>query len=424
MGQGVLDVPAPLLEEIAKRVGTPTYVYVAADIRAQVDRLKRTLRGIPHRIHYSVKANSNLAILALVRRLDVGVDIVSGGELARVLSAGFDRGDIVFSGVGKTSGELSRAIEAGVGLINLESEDELEVVAETANTVGRDVTVGIRVNPDVATATHPYTQTGAAGMKFGVPVEQVPRLAEQIGSASRLRLTSVGMHIGSQITSAESYAEGVARLRAVVERLRAGGVVTLTTVNVGGGMAIPSGGSKGLDLALFAAAVAPVAVDTGLTLLVEPGRFLIGNAGILITRVLYCKQSGGRTFVIVDAGMNDFCRPSYYGAEHPITVVGRDGVMTDASGAVDVVGPICESGDYLGLDRTLEEPVLGRLLAVHGAGAYGFAMSSTYNSRPRAAEVLIDGDRAGVIRVREKVEDLWRGEFMEPAWLPLDETRP
>lgn len=417
MGEGVLILPPDLVERIAATVGTPTYVYSADVARSQVATLHRAFDPVPHRIHYSVKANGNLTILGLVRSLGVGVDIVSVGEMRRAIVAGFEADGLVFSGVGKTRAELEEAIAADVGLVNIESEDELELVAEIAALQQRSVRVGIRVNPDVTTQTHPYTQTGAAGMKFGVPEDRVLETAQRVLRAPYLDLVCLGMHIGSQIVSAESYGEGAEKLGALVKELRAGGVDTLTSLDVGGGMAIPLYGKPGLDAFEFAAAVTPTVRETGLMLLLEPGRFVIGNAGVLVTRVLYRKRCGGRTFVVVDAGMNDFARPSYYGAQHDIVVVGNEHGRAEASETVDVVGPICETGDFLGLERTLPPLEAGALLAVQGAGAYGFSMSSNYNSRPRAAEVLLDNGRFSVIRARESIEDLWRGEVVEPEWL-------
>jgi diaminopimelate decarboxylase len=404
-------------------VGTPVYVYDAEAIRRQYAALTGALAGVPHRVHYSVKANANLAVLALIRSLGAGADIVSGGELARVRRAGFAGQDIVFSGVGKTDRELAAALEAGVGLINLESEGEFELLARLARErgTGRPVSVGIRVNPDVTADTHPYTQTGAAGMKFGVPLDQVVPLAQRIAAAPELVLRSVGMHIGSQVSDPAPYQQGAARLAELVEALRAAGIRTLASVDVGGGLAISYGASPALDAPTFAEAVAPLARRTGLPLLVEPGRFLVGNAGCLLTRVLYRKRSGGRVFLVTDAGMNDLLRPSLYGAYHEIRVVDGDrgaagAVASDGGEVVDVVGPNCESGDFLGLDRRLPGAGPGTLLAVLGAGAYGFGMSFPYNSRPRAAEVLVDGGRYAVVREREGVDDLMRGESTQPVW--------
>ena len=414
MGEGVL-------RRVATEVGTPVYVYDAGTIRSQYTALRTALAGIPHRLHYSVKANANLAVLRLIRGLGGGADIVSGGELARALRAGFEGRDLVFSGVGKTERELEAALNAEVGLINLESHGEFNVVRRLARGRAAPVAVGLRINPDVTTETHPYTQTGQAGMKFGVPLDQVVALARCVADEPALALTSVGMHIGSQIADGAPYRAGAERLAGVVADLRAAGITTLTSVDVGGGLGISYGRGMGMDPAEFAMAVAPLARVTGLPLLIEPGRFLVGNAGYLLTRVLYHKRSGGREFVITDAGMNDLLRPSLYNAYHDVVVLDGAGGAGDPAGAaegrlVDVVGPNCESGDFLALDRRLDGAGPGALLAVLGAGAYGFGMSFQYNSRPRAAEVLVDGGRYAVVREREGTDDLMRGETATPSW--------
>lgn len=422
-----------LLSRVAAAVGTPVYVYDADAIRRQYAALSAALAEVPHRVHYSVKANANLAILSLLRGLGAGADIVSGGELARVQAAGFPGAEIVFSGVGKSEGELTAALAAGVGLINLESEGEFQLLGRLARARPSPVAVGIRINPDVTAETHPYTQTGRAGMKFGVPLDQALALAGRIAAEPSLRLASVGMHIGSQIADPAPYRAGAERLRELVAAVRGQGINSLTSVDVGGGLGISYGCEEGLEVTRFASAIAPLARATGLPLLVEPGRFLVGNAGCLLTRVLYRKRSGGRQFVVTDAGMNDLLRPSLYQAYHEVTVVDAaaevggaavDGATPSAAPAasaapatlVDVVGPNCESGDFLALDRTLPGAGPGALLAVLGAGAYGFAMSFQYNSRPRAAEVLVDGQRYAVIRRRESAEDLMRGEQVDPDW--------
>jgi diaminopimelate decarboxylase len=408
-------VGASVLSRIVAVVGTPTYVYDIAAIRRQYQALDGALSGFPHRICYSVKANSNLAVLRFIRGLGAAADIVSGGELARVLRAGFPAADVVFSGVGKTMGEIETAIRAGVGLINLESAAELDLVAETAARLGRTAAVGLRLNPDVTTRTHPYTQTGGKGMKFGIPLDEAIAVACRAGDQKSVVLRSVGMHIGSQIADPAPYREGAGKLEAVVNDLRKSGITTLHSVDVGGGLGISYTDAPGPPPEDFAAAVAFLPQRTGLTLYTEPGRFLVGNAGSLLTRVLYRKRSGGRDIVVVDAGMNDLLRPSLYGAHHDIRVLESDGTAGEDV-PVDVVGPLCESGDFLGLDRKLPRAVPGALLEIRGAGAYAFSMSSQYNSRPRAAEVLVDGDRFAVGRTRETVEDLFRAESPDPAW--------
>lgn len=419
MGQGLLTLDDAVLARVAASVGTPAFVYSADAIRSQHAALAAALSGVSHRIHYSVKANSSLGLLAVIRQLGVGVDIVSGGELARVLRAGFSPTDVVFSGVGKTPAELAGAIEAGVGLINVESAGEFDALRRAASG-RRGIAVGIRVNPDVTTDTHPYTQTGKAGMKFGVPLDQVVPLARRIAADSSVALRSIGMHLGSQIVDPLPYRHGVEKLAALVDQIRRAGIDTLSSVDVGGGLGISYGCEPGLDARAFAQVVVPLAERTGLTLLVEPGRFVVGNAGCLLTRVLHHKRSGGREILVTDAGMNDFLRPSLYQAYHEIRVIAPAASPPGAAeGVVDVVGPNCESGDFLGLERVLPGAGAGCLLAVLGAGAYGFGMSSQYNSRPRAAEVLVDGARFGVIRARETVDDLMRGETATPEWIGL-----
>jgi len=407
-----------LLAAIAATAGTPLYVYDAGAIRARYEELDAALRArTAHcHIHYSVKANSSAAILRLLHDLGAGVDVVSGGELRRALSAVFGPQQIVFSGVGKTPGEIEGALRAGIGLINVESEGELETVGCVAARLQTRARIGIRVNPDVTTETHPYTQTGERGVKFGVPLDEVLAVARRALELAHLDLMSVGMHLGSQITADAPYRAGAAKLAALVAELRAAGVTTLTSLDVGGGLGIAyAAGDPALDPAAFADAVTPLHRATGLEIMVEPGRYLVGNAGVLLTQVLYVKHSGGRRMLIVDAGMNDLLRPSLYQAVHPIHLVG--GADGAATARVDVVGPICETGDFLGLARQLPPAEPGALLAVGGAGAYGFTMSSQYNSRPRPAEVLVDGDRWGVIRERESIEDLVRGEHGTPRWL-------
>jgi len=414
VGEGVLTLEGLELRAIAAAVGTPAYVYSAAHVRGQYRVLEAALAGVPHRIHYSVKANGNLAVLGLLRSLGAGVDIVSSGELVRALAAGFGGPDIVFSGVGKTRDEMRAALAAGVGSLNVESEEELEVLAAVAQGMGCTAPVGIRVNPEVTVETHPYTVTGARGNKFGVPQDEAEALALRASRTPGIALRSLAMHVGSQITDTAPFSAGLACLAGLVARLRAAGVTTLTTLDLGGGLGIRYGATDPpLDVRAYADALVPVVAQLGLRLAVEPGRFLVGNAGVLLTRVLYRKRSGGRVFAVVDAGMNDFIRPSHYQAYHEIAVDGGAGRPT---GPYDVVGPICETGDFFALDRELPVIEQGDLLAVRGAGAYGFVMTSTYNARPRPPEVLVDGDRFAVVRDREAPEDLLRGERVAPAW--------
>ena len=415
MGTGILGFDPALLTAIATRVGTPAYVYGANLIRAQYHALDDALKSIPHRICYSVKANGNLAVLRVLQGAGAGADIVSLGELRRVLAAGFPPDAIVFSGVGKTAAEIEAALVAGIGYLNVESTSELDVVIALAHRTERHANLGIRVNPDVATQTHPYTKTGDRTAKFGVPFEDVVNLARRIAAEPNLRLRGLAMHVGSQLTDVGPYHRGTVKLVELVAAIRASGITTLESLDVGGGLGVRYHDEDAPTPAAFAQAVAPPIRTAGLTLLCEPGRFLVANAGLLMTRVLYRKRSGGKEFVIVDAGMTDFVRPSHYNAHHDIVPILGDG---RPERLVNVVGPICESGDFLALDRKLPLPEPGELLAVLGTGAYGFVMSSTYNQRPRPPEVLIEGDKYFVARPRETQDDLLRGEIAEPkAWL-------
>ncbi len=416
MGQGVLSLSPKTLQEIAVAVGTPAYVYDVESIRRQYNELTEAFAEIPHRVYYSVKANSTLAILDLVRSLGAGVDIVSGGELVRSLRAGFAPNDIVFSGVGKTAAELEDAVETGIGLVNVESSGELELLDELAGSREIMCNVGIRVNPDVVTKSHPYVRTGHQGLKFGVPIEDAADLARRVASSRFLRLRSVGMHIGSQVTEAGPYREGAERL---VELVRCMGPVArdLEFVSVGGGLGIHYTDEQALGAAEFVAAVRPLWEALAIPIAVEPGRFLVGNAGSLLMTCLYTKRSGNVQFVIVDTGMNDFLRPSLYGAKHAIRVIvpASADKAIDGNSPVHVVGPICESGDAFGSYTELSGVGPGAILALLGAGAYGFSMSSAYNSRPRAPEVLVQTDEWSVIRDRESADDLMRGERVPRA---------
>jgi len=399
------------LEAIAREVGTPVYVYNAEAIRERYRALDGALSALPRRICYAVKANSTLAVLRILRDLGAGADIVSGGEMARALAAGFAPERIVFSGVGKATGELREAVRARLGHLNVESVEELQRLARIADEEQADVAVGIRVNPDVTTDTHPYISTGKSGIKFGVPLDQVPAAAALIAAHPRLRLTTLAMHLGSQLSDTEPFRQGIGHLLQLAGRLRKEGGHRLEVVDIGGGLGIRYADEAPMDPVRFAEAVVPLLAPTGYTVYVEPGRFLVGSAGVLLTEVLYRKHSGGKEFVVVDAGMNDLVRPSHYQAYHEIVALdGRDRPSLRA----DVVGPVCETGDFLALDRVLPDVTAGEHLAVLGAGAYGFVMASNYNARPRPAEVIVDGDRWWVARPMEPVEELYRGERMLP----------
>ena len=401
------------IEAIASAAGTPTFVYSASMIRTQYERLDNALGLVPHRLHYSVKANSNLAVLALLRQLGAGVDIVSGGELYRASCAGFAGEDIVFSGVGKTEREMREALAAGVLLLNVESEAELLLLSDVARHAGTVAPVALRVNPEVAVETpHPYTRTGEPGAKFGIPFDQALSVAHLALSLPNVALLGLDMHVGSQVTQLEPFEQGILRLLELVHGVRAAGASNLRFLDIGGGLSVTYDDEPETDVGAFAQIVLPLVATSGLTLLVEPGRFIVGNAGLLLTRVLYRKRSGGRELAITDAGMNDLLRPSHYSAYHRIEAVRPRGRRS----VIDVVGPVCESGDFFALERTMDDVHEGDLLAIRSAGAYGFVMSSNYNSRPRAAEVLVDGERFALATQRETYADLVRRECLTPEW--------
>lgn len=412
---GTLVCEGVSLERIADDIGTPCYVYSASMIRERYAELSGALAPLGAHIHFSVKANSSLAILALLRSLGAGVDIVSGGELHRALLAGFRGEDIVFSGVGKTREELDAALAADVGSINVESEGELVLLQEVAAERGVVANVALRVNPNIAADTpHPYTRTGEHGMKFGIPNDRVAEVARRArDSMPNVKITGIAAHIGSQIFDAAPYratAETLVALKHELERAR---LATITTLDVGGGLAVRYENEEHPDVAAYADALRPAAEEPGVQLFVEPGRFLVAESGVLLTRVLYRKRSGGQDIVITDAGMNDLIRPSLYASHHAVESVGSDAAP---SLRANVVGPVCESGDFFARDRVITDVAPGDLIALRTAGAYGFVMASNYNSRRRPAEVLVDGDRYAVITERERDEDLTRRETLTPAW--------
>ncbi|MDQ6887493.1 MAG: diaminopimelate decarboxylase [Gemmatimonadota bacterium] len=411
---GALHCEGVSVEAIVGAVGTPSYIYSAAEIREQYRLLDTALHSVPHRIHYSVKANSNGAVLALLRSLGAGVDVVSGGELFRVRRAGFTGDDIVFSGVGKTERELEEAVAGKVLLVNVESEGELMLLGDVARRADRRVPVAIRVNPEVTIETpHHYTRTGGKGDKFGIPFDDAIQAARSASSLPGIILTGLDMHIGSQVARIDSYRDGVLRLLELLGQLRTEGLAgDLRYLDIGGGLAVTYDAEQPTDIGEFAAAILPSVTASGLTLIVEPGRFLVGNAGVLATRALYRKRSGGRDYVITDAGMNDLLRPSHYNAYHRIESVRAP----ESSGVYDIVGPVCESGDFFALGRRMPEVSEGDLLVVRSAGAYGYVMSSTYNSRPRIPEVLVDGDRFAVVAQRESYEQLVAQEPEDLQW--------
>jgi diaminopimelate decarboxylase len=406
------------LSRIAAEHGTPTYAYAAAEIEARFDALAGAVRHRPTTICYAVKANSALAVLRLLARRGAGADIVSGGELARALHAGIPADKIVFSGVGKTDAELDAAIAVGVRSINLESVEELDQVTARARAAGRTVAVALRVNPDIDPKTHPYLATGLRESKFGIAMADAPAVARRAHAEPSLRLRGLGYHIGSQITEVGPFIDSVARVRGLWQALAAEGI-EIPHLDLGGGLGIPYRPSDPqLDLHAWGRSIDEALAGLPVELVLEPGRFLVGNAGVLLTRVLGRKRGQGKRFVIVDAAMNDLIRPALYEAYHVITPV-RVAADGDATEVADVVGPVCESGDFLALERTLPVTRPGDVLAVLSAGAYGMSMAGTYNTRPLAAEVLVRGDGMDVIRPRQTVEELLAAERI-PSWLASD----
>jgi diaminopimelate decarboxylase len=405
---GVLHCEGVSLPEIAAQWGTPTYVYSAGAITTRFADLSRAIGDYPHLIAYSVKANGNLEVLRTLAALGAGADIVSAGELYRARLAGIAADRIVFSGVGKTVNELAAALSAGIYGFNVESQGELEELSRLAAASGMVAPVALRVNPDVDTPTpHHYTRTGHAATKFGIPIGDAPRMYELAASLPGIRVRGVDMHIGSQILAVEPYRDAVTQVVELAGRLMRQGH-ELEYLDVGGGLGISYSGGEGISAQAWADAVLPILRETGLRLVVEPGRYIVGQAGVLLTRVLYLKEGGGKRFVITDAGMNDLLRPSHYSGYHAVESVeseGREEVRAD------VVGPICETGDFLALDRDIERVEPGELVILRTTGAYGFSMSSTYNQRPRPAEVMVTGDEARLVRRRETLDDLVAAEL-------------
>jgi diaminopimelate decarboxylase len=396
-------------DELVAAYGTPLYVYSQ---RAIIDRYRefdQAFAGIDRLIAYSVKANGNLALLKLLGEQGAGADIVSSGELHRVCLAGIPPERIVFSGVGKTINELAAALEADIYSFNVESEGELLALANLGEATGKAIPIALRVNPDIESPTpHHYTRTGHRATKFGIPIEEAAELYRFARASKGIRIRGIDVHIGSQILEVEPYQLALRRALEMVNELR-DLEIELEYIDLGGGFGVAYEGEAGPTAADFAKALLPDLRRSGLRLVLEPGRFIMAPAGILLTRVVYVKQMGGKTFVITDAGMNDLLRPSHYASYHHVEPVhrykGRDDIP------VDVVGPICETGDFLALDRMIQQPEQGELLALRTTGAYGFSMASTYNARPRPAEVLVAGNQHRLIRKRETHEDLVRGEI-------------
>ena len=406
---GELFAEGVALSAIAQRFGTPTYVYSRAHIEAQYRSFTDALDGVPHLVCYAVKANSNLGVLNVLARMGAGFDIVSRGELERVLAAGGQADKIVFSGVGKSREDMRRALEVGVHCFNIESTDELERLQVVAAEMGVRAPISLRVNPDVDAGTHPYISTGLKENKFGIAIADAEDVYIRAAQLPNLEVLGVDCHIGSQLTTLPPFLDALDRLLALIDRLGECGIY-LHHIDLGGGVGVRYRDEEPPLIADYIQAVRERIEGRDLTLMFEPGRYIVANAGVLLTQVEYLKHTEHKDFAIVDAAMNDLIRPALYQAWMNVTAVApRD----SAARAYDIVGPICETGDFLAKDRqlALEE---GDLLAVHSAGAYGFVMSSNYNTRGRTAEVLVDGDQAFEVRRRETVAELFAGESLLP----------
>lgn len=410
---GELHCEAVPLSQIAKQVGTPFYVYSHTTLTRHFRAFDRAFEHVPHIIAFAMKANSNLAILRLMAREGSGADIVSGGELFRAVKAGVPPSKIVFAGVGKSREEIRYALKSGILMFNVESSDELRAIDDVAAELRMKARVALRVNPDVDPKTHPYISTGMKKSKFGISADRALEEFKLASSLKHIDVAGVHKHIGSQLTEIAPFVDALRKVAELVGRLKDQGI-NIRYLNIGGGLGITYSDETPPEPKDLAEAISPILRDLNCTVIMEPGRVIVGNAGSLVTRVLYHKASDVKKFVIVDAAMNDLIRPSLYNAFHNITPV-REAHGTP-SVTVDVVGPVCESGDFLAKDRVMPEVKAGDLLAVMSTGAYGFVMSSNYNSRPRVPEVLVRGSEMHVIRKRESLADLVRGEAI-PAFL-------
>jgi diaminopimelate decarboxylase len=400
------------IEEMAKTVGTPFYLYSAAALRRNITAYQKAFSAVPHLIAYAMKANANLSVLHLLGKEGAGADIVSVGELYRVLKAGIAPEKIVFAGVGKTKDEMREALRTGILLFNVESEQELIALNEVAKSCGKKAAVALRVNPDVDPKTHPYISTGLKKSKFGVARVHALSLYKLAGRLSNINVSGVHSHIGSQLTQVKPFVDAIRKMGELIQALRKDGF-DIRYWNIGGGLGVQYDQESPPLPSDLAKNILPILKASGCTIIMEPGRSIVANAGILVTRAIYTKATEAKKFVVVDAGMNDLIRPSLYDAYHQILPVVK---KKRPDHVVDVVGPICESGDFLAQDRTMPEVMPNELLAVMSAGAYGFTMASNYNARLRAAELMVDGDRYAIIRERETHKDLVRGEKI-PAFL-------
>lgn len=399
---GELHAEDVALSKIAQQFATPTYVYSRSALEASFKAFQSGFIGSDHLVCFAVKANPSLAILNLFAKLGAGFDIVSGGELARVLAAGGDPAKIVFSGVGKTAAEMRAALEAGIFCFNVESAAELERLNEVATSMDKVAPVSLRVNPNVDAKTHPYISTGLKNNKFGVAYEDAFSLYQKAAGMAHIAIHGVDCHIGSQITELSPFLDAFDRVLALVDQLEQAGIA-IQHIDAGGGIGICYSDETPPDFSAYAAAMLKKLGDRNIKLVFEPGRALVGNAGLLLTQVEYLKHTEAKNFAIVDAAMNDLMRPALYDAYHDILAVKP---QTGEPQVYEIVGPVCESGDFLGHDRALALQQ-GDLLAIMSAGAYGMSMSSNYNTRPRAAEVMVDGDTCHLIRQRESVEQLF-----------------
>ena len=407
------DVP---VKRIAKEVGTPAYVYSLATLKRHFRVFDQAFAKIPHIVCFSVKANSNIALLRAFAKEGGGFDIVSGGELFRALKAGADPKKVVFSGVGKKKEEIEYALRSGILMFNVESEHELLALNEIARAIGLRAPISLRINPDVDPQTHPYISTGMKKAKFGVDIKRSVEAYKRAVSLPNLEVVGVDCHIGSQLTSVSPFVDALARVREYLDRVLVGSLqkegARIRYLDLGGGLGINYKDETPPDPEEYAKAIIQGLEGLDVTLILEPGRVIVGNAGILVTEVQYLKETDEKKFVIVDGGMNDLIRPALYGSYQAIQPVMQNNRETIVA---DIVGPICESGDFFAKDREIARPERGDLLAVMSAGAYGFTMASNYNSHPKPPEILVDGDKYYVIRARENFDDLIRGEIIPAA---------
>ena len=394
------------IRHIAEKVGTPFYVYSYQTLVRHFTVFDKAFNRIPHLICFSAKANSNLAILRLFINLGAGIDVVSGGELYRARKGGVDPKKVVFSGVGKREDEIEYALKTGILMFNVESSQELQVINEVAGRIGKKAAIAIRVNPDIDPKTHPYISTGLKQNKFGIDILRAPMAYRMASQLPNLEIVGIDCHIGSQLVEVEPIVEALKKLKRLVQNLRDEGM-EIQYLDLGGGLGITYEDEEPPHPVEYAASILEEIQGFGCTLILEPGRVIVGNAGVLISKVLYIKENEEKRFVIVDAGMNDLVRPSYYGSYHQILPVKKENKEEIVA---DVVGPICESSDFLAKGRKIPKPMPGELVAIMSAGAYGFSMSTNYNSRTRVSEVLVRDDQMFVIRKREDYEDLVRGE--------------